>query len=536
MDQLGEVHGTLGELDDAGTHILAALGVVRGQRRHRLGPQTGPLLLQQMELRRRDTETIRGTTHLLQRDEAAGTVERGVLHALGHDGTTHLRETDLRLGVGVERGDDEVERIPPRGETTRHLRHDGRGDTRQGEVVRAVHRHGGHQLGDGGDEILFRHTRTGGGEVVAAHGAGQAADLRGQLLLRHLPLELVHGHLDGGFVPRRPGVLQRQHRQRILRLTGDEHAVQLPQGVVPRGAVDGETRIEGLVDLEDLLHDEPTLRADDLPQTVEVAEGVGQAVRVVDADTVDEILGDELAHDAVRVLEHHRILLADTRQPVDREETTVGDHAVAPVHEAVVLLLVHLRHIVVEGDVIADGEDVVVVGQDDLAVLLAQLQLVDVLRGPQHRHAQLAAGAVVGVPVDVEVVLELRFLPVLEHVPPPLVQARVLHTEVVGDDVDDEPQPRFMGGGGQLTQTLHAAQLRVDFGGVGDVVVVARRRVGGEDGGEVDVTDAQGLQVGDLGGRLGETEGPSRRVRLWSAQLQTVGGGDRTTHGTPRVG
>mgnify|MGYP002652441605 CR=1 FL=1 len=95
------------------------------------------------------------------------------------------------------------------------------------------------------------------------------------------------------------------------------------------------------------------------------------------------------------------------------------------------------------GQVAGDGEHV-------LAVDVRERERVRVARGPEDRQRDFAALAVVLGPVDVEEVRVVRVLPVLEHVPPPPVAPRHLHTEVVGHDIHHQPQPGVVRHPGEL--------------------------------------------------------------------------------------
>ena len=283
--------------------------------------------------------------------------------------------------------------------------------------------------------------------------------------------------------------------------------------------MDVQPRVQGLVRGEDFLHDQPGVLADELAKTSEVAERVGQAVGVVDADAVDKPLVHKFLKAGVGGVEDVLVLLAHAGQTVDGEETAVGDDAVAPELEAVVLSLVHGGRVVVEIGVAAGGEreDVVVVGEHVLAVDVFQLQRVGVAWCAEYRQRDLAAGAVVGGPVDVEEVRVVRGPAVFEHVPPPPVAPRHLHAEVVGHDIHHQPQPGVVGGAGEQAQPVNAAELRVDHGRVDHVVVVVGLRRGSEDRGEVEVRDPEFGQVGHELGGLGEAEFAAVRIGVRAA-------------------
>ena len=101
----------------------------------------------------------------------------------------------------------------------------------------------------------------------------------------------------------------------------------------------------------------------------------------------------------------------------------------------------------------ADGEDVVVVAEYRLAVDLIEGELFLVALRAEDREPEFAAGPVVVVPVDVEVALVLTVPAELEHIPPPRVLAWIVDTEMVRDDVDDDPEAVFAGGRREAPQT-----------------------------------------------------------------------------------
>src|SRR5699024_10669474 len=111
-----------------------------------------------------------------------------------------------------------------------------------------------------------------------------------------------------------------------------------------------------------------------------------------------------------------------------------------------------------------------------------------------------------------------------EHVPERRVAAgghRDGH--VVGHHVNHHAQTEPVGVCGQALQPLAAAEHRADPGVVDDVVAMRGSGSGGQDGGEVEVGDAQVVQVLQDGGGLGEGE--------VGAELEAVGGnGDVRAH------
>ena len=142
--------GDLGQRRDARPHVLAALGVVGGQRRQRLREAGQAGLLALVELGDREGELVGVAAHLGERAEAVEAVEGGVLDALGHHHPRRLLEADRRR---VGRVAEHREQVVHRGGEVGPVadRRGGRGV----EVlvalgqVRAVHREAGEQLGDG---------------------------------------------------------------------------------------------------------------------------------------------------------------------------------------------------------------------------------------------------------------------------------------------------------------------------------------------------------------------------------------------------
>ena len=118
-------------------------------------------------------------------------------------------------------------------------------------------------------------------------------------------------------------------------------------------------------------------------------------------------------------------------------------------------------------------------------------------------------------PLDVEVARVPAGGPVLQDVPPPRVEAPS-DGHVVGHHVHDLPQPRAAQALVEGSSSLLAAELGVDPLGIHDVVAVGAARGGLEEGGGVEVADAQVAEV--VGGGCCCREAPVR------AELDTVGG------------
>ncbi len=479
--QVGELVGQLGQHGQPGPHVLGALGVVRGQRRHGLRQRRVPLCREGVELLDGHAEAVRGAADLVERHEPGVPVERGVLGALGHDHAGGLldprRQLAVRLGADLL-----VQHL-----RALHARHRGRPRRlalgQVGAVDGEVHHHPGH----GG---------LGGGGLRVAHERPDPAHLGAQDRVGH---QRAAGVLDGLEVR----VLAQFRGQRGEPLLGprvDEHPADLAQRVVPGGALDGPAGRQRLADAEDLLGDDPHAGA--LLEPAEVAAGVGQAVRVVDPQAGHLAGRDPAQHLVVRRVEDLGVLDADRRERGDVEEPPVVQLLVRhpPVHQAVVVG--HREPVVVV------GHDVAV---DDRFALVAQ-----------DRYQHRARG-----PVDVEVLGVAGLLAVLQHIPPPRVGLRDGDRHVVGHDVEHEAEP---GGGDLLRQrepALLTTQLGAGAGRVHDVVAVRGTRCGVQDRRRVEGADAEPREVVHHLGGVGEGEA--------RPQLEPVGRrrGERLGHSPP---
>ena len=150
----------------------------------------------------------------------------------------------------------------------------------QAQVVGAVHADVAQQRGDRFAQLrvrvgpvaaaMARHSRS----QLAVKGVGDGVDLQVRGQSRHLVV-MSAGGVD-------------QFGERSFARGIDEQSTDLAQRVVAGGARDGQARVERLVDGEDLLDDDPGLRPGDLAQPGQIAGRIGKAVRVVDADPVDQ--------------------------------------------------------------------------------------------------------------------------------------------------------------------------------------------------------------------------------------------------------
>jgi len=123
--------------------------------------------------------------------------------------------------------------------------------------------------------------------------------------------------------------------ERSLPAGVDQHPVDEPERVVTGRARGRPRGRQPLTGLEDLL-DQHVGAAGEPGQVREVRARVEQAVRMVDAQPVDEILGEPAADLTVRLGEHPRLLDPEPGQRRDREEPPVVELAVAaaPRHQA----------------------------------------------------------------------------------------------------------------------------------------------------------------------------------------------------------
>jgi hypothetical protein len=232
-------------------------------------------------------------------------------------------------------------------------------------------------------------------------------------LARERPLRLLELRLgrDLGERAAVAGQLGQQLAEPLAPRRIDEHRARVAEELVPDRPADRPVA-QLLRRLEDLLDPDAVNALG--PQPREVAGRVGEAVRVVDPEAVDEPVAHEVEHAAMGRLEDIRVLLAQRRQVVDVEE--------APV---------------------APGR-----------VQVEELRL------------QLRVG------------------------PPAILLA---HAHVVRDDVEHDPEPC----GRQARELLLAAEVRAQAGRVDDVVAVRRARPRLQRRRQVDVADAEPLQVGD---------------------------------------
>ncbi len=146
-------------------------------------------------------------------------------------------------------------------------------------------------------------------------------------------------------------------------------------------------------------------------------------------------------------------------------------------------------------------------------------EVAQLLAEPVAEYGQQHLAAVLG-PVDVEPARVRRGRAVPQHLPQRAVEPfGGGERHVIRHDVEDQAEPVRVRGTGQRAQPVLAAQLRPYRPVVHHVVAVCGAGHGLQDGGEVQVGDAEGGEVGD-----GPFGGGERELRL---ELEPVGGGGR---------
>ena len=247
---------------------------------------------------------------------------------------------------------------------------------------------------------------------------------------------------------------------------------------------------------------------------------------MIHPDTVDQALGQPSGDLGVGSVENRRVLLTKSGQRRDGEEPAVAADAVTPAGQPVVLPVVHHRSgCPVVGGSRGEGEGHGVTAQ--CAAVHQQGSAVVV--AAQHRQQDASLG--IGRPVDVEEPGIRRGAAVRQDVPPPGIVMGLVDGEVVGHDVDDQAHAAGAGGAGQRCQSFGAAQGGRYGCRVGDVVAVFGAWYGGEHRRQIQMTDAQIVQIVDQPFGITEGENSSRPTACSTAQLQSVGGQHRLRHG-----
>ena len=239
-----------------------------------------------------DRPAARVAADVAEREQARVAVERRVLDALGHDRRGQLLEAHeerarrLRKPLGQARLGEHVQ-VLARGQAT---------------DVRAVDRQRGERLLQALD---------------ARPQPPQPVDVGRERTARLLELGLGRPLAERARVAAQLGP---QRGQRRLAGRVDEQRADVVEELVADRALDRPVA-QLLAGIEDLLH--PDVLHAAVAQPLEVAGRVGEPVGMVDAQPVDEPLGDQLEREPVRLGEHVRVLLAHAGEVVDVEEAPV---------------------------------------------------------------------------------------------------------------------------------------------------------------------------------------------------------------------
>ncbi len=281
---------------------------------------------------------------------------------------------------------------------------------------------------------------------------------------------------------------------------------------------------QGLGTGEDLLHHRPPAPAP-VAEPPEIRGRVGQPVRMVDAQPVDDSVADQLQDLAVGGGEDLRVLHPDADQIGDGEEPPVVQLGPGqpPPGEPVVLGGQQLRQRKVRRP-LAQGELQVAVAEHGGPVAAgARLEAAALLADAPRQHGQQHLPAARR-PVDVEPAGVRGLRALAQHLPQrQVVPGRGGH--VVRHDVQDDPEAVGACRTGQLPQALLAPELGPHGAVVDDVVAVPRTGYGLKDGGQMQMGDAEPGEI-----RHGVGGGGEREVRL---ELEPVRGGGR--HGLVRT-
>ncbi len=181
------------------------------------------------------------------------------------------------------------------------------------------------------------------GHLRLVHQRAQPLDLRPEGGARLAPLGLGGDLGEGAPLA---GDLRVERGQRPLAGRVDEEPRGVGHELVAGRALDGPVR-QLLARLQDLLH--PDVRDAAVGQAAQVPRRVGEAVRMVDAQAVDEALRHQAQHEGVGGLEDLRVLLAHPGQLVDREEAPVAAGLRVDVEEPLAQRLVGPERVLVRG-------------------------------------------------------------------------------------------------------------------------------------------------------------------------------------------
>ena len=128
------------------------------------------------------------------------------------------------------------------------------------------------------------------------------------------------------------------------------------------------------------------------------------------------------------------------------------------------------------------------------------------VRFPQYWHEDFSRErGIDGMPVDVEVTRVDGRLPVFQHVRPPCIVV-AHHRHVVGHDVGNVAHSVTLECIDKALEVLAAADLRIEPAVVDDVVAMAASGTRAQIRRAVDVTHAEGVEIGDERGSVGKRE------------------------------
>ena len=135
---------------------------------------------------------------------------------------------------------------------------------------------------------------------------------------------------------------------------------------------------------------------------------------------------------------------------------------------------------------------------------LAALQLFAILRRQYRQQHFVVHLFFQRRPVNVEVAGEFRSLAVFQNILPPLVV--VADADVIGHQVEDQAHAALFQRARQTAQIPFAAQLRIKLIVVGDVVAMRASGARLQDGRDIKMGDAQGVQIRQQPLRIGKAE------------------------------
>jgi hypothetical protein len=140
--------------------------------------------------------------------------------------------------------------------------------------------------------------------------------------------------------------------------------------------------------------------------------------------------------------------------------------------------------VVLENDLPAVPDQLQLAGLEDAAVVVTE-------HGQEDGGGKTGRG---GVPSDVEGRCKTRAGAAGEKIPPPAVAAAG-DGHVVGDDIKDNAQTCACSGSYQPAPCRFPSQLGAHSGVIDDVIAMRRARCGLQEGREVEMADAQVLQI-----------------------------------------